>query len=50
MQKQDFTIGYVFGVMESIKDEYEIREYTLMQANLEQIFNMLAKDPEFGVK
>lgn len=36
--RQDKSIGYVFGKIESKKDQYGISEYSVSQTTLEQIF------------
>ena len=36
------SIGFLFGLFESVKDEYNITEYSIQQTSLEQIFNMFA--------
>jgi hypothetical protein len=42
------SIGFVFGVMEELKSEFFVSEYSATQTTLEQIFNMFAKQK--GVK
>lgn len=37
------SIGYVFGMMEEIKKQFEIQEYSATQTSLEQIFNIFAR-------
>ena len=40
--KNSKSIGFLFGLFESVKDEYNITEYSIQQTSLEQIFNMFA--------
>lgn len=49
VSKDNFTIGYLFGMMEEIKVQYSISEYSCSQTSLEQIFNNFAKEAENGV-
>jgi len=42
------SIGFVFGVMEDLKAEFSVSEYSATQTTLEQIFNMFAKQK--GIK
>jgi len=41
--RHDKSIGFVFGLMESNKDEFYVSEYSASQTTLEQIFQMFAK-------
>lgn len=41
--RHDKSIGFVFGLMESNKEEFNIKEYSASQTTLEQIFQMFAK-------
>ena len=41
--RQDKSIGFVFGLMESNKEKFHIAEYSASQTTLEQIFQMFAK-------
>lgn len=36
--RENKTIGYLFGFIESIKQEMNIQEYAVSQTSLEQIF------------
>ena len=36
--KEDKTIGFLFGEIEAIKEEFNIQEYGVCQTTLEQIF------------
>ena len=40
--KAKHSIGYVFGLMEQLRSEFSIGEYSATQTTLEQIFNMFA--------
>jgi len=44
--KEGFSIGYIFGFMESMKEKYNIEEYAVSQTSLEQIFNAFANEDE----
>lgn len=46
--RDNYSIGYLFGLMEDIKQEYEISEYSVTQTTLEQIFNNFAREAEYG--
>lgn len=50
VSRDSFSIGYLFGMMEDIKGEFQISEYSVSQTTLEQIFNNFAKEAEKGVK
>lgn len=41
--KHNFTVGYLFGVMETFKQNKEISDYSVSQTSLEQIFHEFAK-------
>lgn len=49
VSRDNYSIGYLFGLMEDIKGEYQISEYSVSQTTLEQIFNNFAKEAENGV-
>jgi hypothetical protein len=49
VSRDNYSIGYLFGMMEDIKSEYSISEYSVSQTTLEQIFNNFAKEAEKGV-
>ncbi len=49
VSRDNFSIGYLFGMMEDIKGEFSISEYSVSQTSLEQIFNNFAKEAEKGV-
>jgi len=44
MTKDGYSIGYLFGQMEEIKDTFSISEYSVSQTSLEQIFNIFARE------
>lgn len=46
VSRDDFSIGYLFGMMEDIQVEYDISEYAIAQTTLEQIFNNFALEAE----
>jgi len=48
VSRDEFSIGYLFGMMEDIKAEYQISEYSVSQTTLEQIFNNFAQEAEKG--
>lgn len=48
VSKDNFSIGYLFGMMEDVKNTYSISEYSVSQTTLEQIFNNFAKEAESG--
>jgi len=50
VSRDEFSIGYLFGMMEDIKAEYQISEYSVSQTTLEQIFNNFAQEAEKGVR
>lgn len=43
VSRDNFSIGFLFGMMEDLKGEYDINEYQVSQTTLEQIFNNFAK-------
>lgn len=43
MPRQDKSIGYLFGQIESKKQEMNIQEYGVQQTSLEQIFQIFAQ-------
>ena len=49
VSRDNYSIGYLFGLMEDNKSKYEISEYSVSQTTLEQIFNNFAKDAERAV-
>jgi ATP-binding cassette subfamily A (ABC1) protein 3 len=49
VSRDNFSIGYLFGMMEDNKIEYDISEYSVSQTTLEQIFNNFAKEAEKDV-
>jgi len=42
VSRDDYSIGYLFGMMEDISQEFAISEYSIAQTTLEQIFNNFA--------
>lgn len=40
--RDNYSIGYLFGMMEDIQSEFAISEYSVAQTTLEQIFNSFA--------
>lgn len=46
IKRGDFSIGYLFGLIEDSKTEFEISEYSVAQTSLEQIFNNFAASAE----
>ena len=46
VSRDAYSIGYLFGLMESFKASYSISEYSVSQTTLEQIFNNFAKEAE----
>jgi len=41
--RDNYSIGFLFGMMEDLKESYDINEYQVSQTTLEQIFNNFAK-------
>jgi len=35
MDRENFSIGFLFGLMEDIKSQFEISEYSISQTSLE---------------
>jgi hypothetical protein len=46
VSRDSFSIGFLFGMMEEIQNEYDISEYSVAQTTLEQIFNNFALEAE----
>lgn len=42
LSRDSYSIGFLFGMMEDIKEKYDINEYQISQTTLEQIFNNFA--------
>jgi hypothetical protein len=40
--RDNYSIGFLFGMMEDIQKEFSITEYSVIQTTLEQIFNNFA--------
>lgn len=40
------SIGYLFGLVENLKNQAEVKEYSVSQTSLEQIFNNFAQSAE----
>lgn len=49
VSRDSYSIGYLFGMMEDVKTQHSISEYSVSQTTLEQIFNNFAKEAESGV-
>jgi len=47
MQKHPKSMGFMFTYLESLKQDYFIKEYSVYQSTLEQIFDMFAKGKAF---
>jgi len=45
--RDNYSIGFLFGMMEDLKLQYDINEYQVSQTTLEQIFNNFAKMGDF---
>jgi len=45
-EKENTTIGFLFGLFEDFKSEFNITEYGISQTSLEQIFNKFAYELE----
>lgn len=43
VSRDSYSIGFVFGMMEDLKQQYDISEYSVEQTSLEQIFNEFAQ-------
>jgi len=46
VSRDNYSIGFLFGMMEDIQTTYEISEYSVAQTTLEQIFNNFAIEAE----
>jgi len=46
VSRDNYSIGYLFGMMEDIQGQYDISEYSVAQTTLEQIFNNFALEGE----
>lgn len=46
VSRDEYSIGFLFGLMEDIQKQFDISEYSVTQTTLEQIFNMFAKEAE----
>ena len=46
VQKNDKSVGYFFGLLESMKERLDIDEYSASQTTLEQIFNGFARSSD----
>lgn len=46
ISRGNFSIGYLFGLVEENKGNYQINEYSVAQTSLEQIFNNFAASAE----
>jgi ATP-binding cassette, subfamily A (ABC1), member 3 len=46
VSRDQYSIGYLFGLMEGLKASYSVSEYSVSQTTLEQIFNNFAKEAE----
>ena len=46
IERGNFSIGYLFGLVEEHKATYEVSEYSVAQTTLEQIFNNFAQAGE----
>lgn len=42
VSRDSYSIGYLFGMMEDIQQDFNISEYSVIQTTLEQIFNSFA--------
>lgn len=43
------TIGYLFGLLQGVVEKYNITQYSATQTSLNQIFQTLARQSEFGL-
>lgn len=41
--RDNYSIGFLFGMMEEQKDQFQVSEYQVSQTTLEQIFNNFAR-------
>ena len=48
--KGNKTVGHFFTLMESLKEKFDIDEYSASQTTLEQIFNGFARDEDNQVQ
>ena len=46
VSRDNYSIGFLFGMMEDIQVQYDISEYQVTQTTLEQIFNNFALEAE----
>jgi len=46
VSRDNYSIGYLFGLMEDIQAQFDISEYSVAQTTLEQIFNNFAVEHE----
>jgi len=46
VSRDQYSIGYLFGLMEGLKASFSVSEYSVSQTTLEQIFNNFAKEAE----
>jgi hypothetical protein len=46
VSRDNYSIGFLFGMMEDIQAEFNISEYSVAQTTLEQIFNTFALTAE----
>ena len=44
MSKDSHSIGFVFGLLEDLREQFSIAEYSVTQTSLEQIFNIFARE------
>ena len=42
VSRDRYSIGFLFGLMEDVQEQYEVSEYQVAQTTLEQIFNNFA--------
>lgn len=42
VSRDNYSIGFLFGMMEDIQKQFDISEYSITQTTLEQIFNNFA--------
>lgn len=46
VSREDYSIGFLFGLMEDIQVQFDISEYSIAQTTLEQIFNNFAAEAD----
>jgi hypothetical protein len=46
VSRDNYSIGYLFGLMEGLQNQFNISEYSVTQTTLEQIFNKFAQSEE----